>query len=283
MESHDIIIRGVHAQFGDARLTVYKIYQEVSDTDALPLRHSHFYYEIHRITSGEGTFWVSGQPQQVHEGEVFILPPHAEHCPLAGDAQEQVLALILEETDGEDGYFTYFHRTLQTCSAVPIALPPSLQQCFGDIFRRFEGSSFRDRFIQQAEVYRLIHAFFDRINHLQASPAPSARARQEAENDLTLEFLLNDFSSSLPEIAQRLGYSPRHTARLIRRKYGQSLGEIRQKSMIATAKDLLRRKPPLTLQTVAMQSGFLDAKAMNRAFIRWEGVSPGTYRSAENP
>ena len=74
MQPRDIIIHGVHAQFGDARLTVYKIFQPFPDTDALPLHHSHFYYELHHITDGEGHFSVCGSPQPVRAGDVFIAP-----------------------------------------------------------------------------------------------------------------------------------------------------------------------------------------------------------------
>jgi len=274
---NNIIIHGANAFFGDCQLTVYKVFHKIDEKETLLLNHSHFYYECHLIISGVGTSMVCGQPLQLHEGDMFILPPQIEHRPLIGDAQELVLALTLEKTGENDEYFTYFYNTLLQYSAVPISLPKSLQQCFTELFYRFDSELFRDRFLQQMEIYRFIYSFFDHLNRRKASTAVE-KVCPSAKKDLMLEFMINDISYSLPNIAEKLGYTSRHTARLIRKKYGMSLGEIRQKDMVTTAKELLHRKPPLTLQDIAIQCGFSGIKALNRTFLRHEGISPAEYR-----
>ncbi|WP_148861502.1 AraC family transcriptional regulator [Marinobacter fonticola] len=81
---------------------------------------------------------------------------------------------------------------------------------------------------------------------------------------------------TLPEVAQRLGVSPRKLQRQLERHglgFRQRVGEIR---VGEAAERLLRSTLPV--RQVAEQTGFSDQASFTRAFRRVFGLTPGQYR-----
>lgn len=95
---------------------------------------------------------------------------------------------------------------------------------------------------------------------------------------VTLDFLVNDLRVPLQDMSQQLGYTTRHVARLIRRKYGMNLREILQKRMLSSAKELLLRQPLHSIKTVATMSGFSGTHAMYNCFEKFGDDSCGIQK-----
>ena len=100
----------------------------------------------------------------------------------------------------------------------------------------------------------------------------------ESNLPLMLENMVYDFRYSLPEIAERLGYSRRHVSRLIRQKYGMSLSSLRESIMFFSAKMIMQENPDARFQEILEKSGFMSATALYRAFMKYENCSPSDYR-----
>jgi len=184
----------------------------------------------------------------------------------------------LEMVDGETGYYSYFHESLQSIAGVPLDLSPLLMEkflIFNDYYKR---PTFRDRCLQKTAAYELVTGLFDHINGFQTVIQQHTALNKEDNKTLLLEVLINDPNLPLYMIAQKLGYSVRHTARLIHQIYGRNLSEIRQLKMVSSAKKLLVQSPRISLENVAKQSGFSDRETMQRIFLRWEKVTPTEYR-----
>lgn len=275
---------GVHTDFGNARLTLFRI-RSARETTAklkhntvLTLNHSHSYFECHLFISGQGGLSVAGEEVLFREGEMLILPPGVEHFPLdTGDCKEIVLALTLEKLDRTGEYYRYFRESLESFSTEALILPQALVDQLTEFYNRFEDNTFRMRCFQQAEAYHVVCSLFDCINGLSMETAIPP-ASEEEDSDVTLDFLVNDLRVPMQDLSQQLGYTPRHVARLIRRKYGMSLREIRQKRMLSSAKELLLRQPPLSIESVATMSGFSSAYAMYNCFEKKLGMTPAEYR-----
>lgn len=105
--------------------------------------------------------------------------------------------------------------------------------------------------------------FMQRLHHLLAELLTEALPKREP----TLEVL-----------SQRLGYSPRTLQRKL-----QMAG-----TSFQTVLDTLRQQlayqylqnPQITNSEIAWLLGFSEDSAFNRAFRRWQGMSPGSYRKA---
>lgn len=140
-----ITIHGIHVIFGDADLTFYRILHmkdinELSEgEEPLFQLHSHSYYEFHVITSGNASFEVDGNNYRVKKGELFIIPPNAMHYAFRGNSNlnEIVIALTVNRTVGEEGFFEYFDSSLNFASLVPLEL----------------GESFYDRILNFHNMY----------------------------------------------------------------------------------------------------------------------------------
>lgn len=81
----------------------------------------------------------------------------------------------------------------------------------------------------------------------------------------------------IADLAAELGVHPVHLARVFRKAWGCSPGDLLRWRRIERAIDLLRRKD-LVLAEVALASGFADQSHMTRAFQAQCGMTPCGYR-----
>ncbi len=82
---------------------------------------------------------------------------------------------------------------------------------------------------------------------------------------------------SVPEMARRMGITPRHFARLFRAEVGVTPAAWVENVRIEAARRLLEDGLAAPKQ-VATQCGFADADTLRRAFQRQIGVTPAEYR-----
>lgn len=282
-----IVVSQTRAHIGDAMLTLFRVDgnepQEGGDGDGSRLLHTHVYHECHLLIRGETTFFIDGSEIPMSAGQMLIIPPLKGHLPFRegdadrGGAEEIVFCLTLENTLGESGFFAYFQTTLMYAACVPIGLSDELTQRFIRFQGGFDGQDLRARCMQMTEVYPLIYALFDAINGY-ALPGKVKTEVGGRATAVTLDYMVNDPSCTLSDIARTLGYSYRHTARLIRETYHDSLHSIRRSYMLSSAKTLLRENPTMTLEQVAIQSGFSCVNTLIRTFRDAEQMTPTEYR-----
>ncbi len=266
-------------EYPGARIGIYKVWTEPSTEDAVPTLHAHETYEIHLATEGAYTFTVSGRAVPLQRGQFLILPPGVEHysCDHTGDCTLVSLNFSLEKTDEPDGFYPYFRCALDGCAENPCAASRALIQCISD----FANESFDLR----ANVYcrlkvlasQIVYHLFSDIDGFGVEKAATKSTHRIHSTAYLVECLVNEPSYTLSDISVRTGYSPRHVTRIIQSMYGKSLREIRVERSVEHAKTLLRTTDK-TVEEIATQTGFGTALAMRRAFLKREGVSPGTYR-----
>ena len=228
-------IYGVDAVFGDAKFTLCRITvidhniensQQASDKQV----HSHSYYELHIITSGTAILRFEEEEVTIGCGNLLVIPPNVVHhsCVTIGmDSHEIVLGLYLSDMDEKTGYYHYFKNSLDQVNGMPLALPPQLLHRFISFYELFDSVRFRDRCLQTLTAHEIIVGLFDQINGLSDSTSEYKASRCQNEQHMMLETLVNGSFYTISEIAQSLGYSERHTARLIKQVYGKTLSAIR--------------------------------------------------------
>ena len=283
------------AQIGDAAFTLYRVdfapeqgenkasayEEELRSSDYFDIYHSHFYYEMHVITGGEAHLCVDQTDYRISCGEIFIIPPHTAHFAIVRadrQASNIVLCLRMEQKGAETGEYARFMDTLQENSCIARPLSPELLYQFMALHSCLAGKRFRDHCRRQMLAYDVLVGLFEQFDGLRGPETFDA----EDVSDKALFELENCINSaekySLQEIAERLGYAPRHTARLIRQLYGKNLQEIRQQSSIAAVRRMLVLYPDMSLREIADKTGFSGVAAMNRAFKESEGMLPAAWR-----
>ena len=97
---------------------------------------------------------------------------------------------------------------------------------------------------------------------------------------VTMDVMVTTPQYSLEDIASILGYSYRHTARLIRKTYGRSLADIRQQFILNSAKTQLLAHPTKAVDAIAEQCGCSDTHMLIRIFRKYENMTPTEFRRA---
>jgi AraC-like DNA-binding protein len=84
---------------------------------------------------------------------------------------------------------------------------------------------------------------------------------------------------SVSGIADEYGFTVSHLSRTFKSVVGTGLLEYIQKLRVEKAKELL--EGGASVNDAAVGSGYLDAKALTRAFKKYEGITPGSYRDSK--
>ncbi|MBQ8510822.1 MAG: AraC family transcriptional regulator [Clostridia bacterium] len=272
LTNDSIVIRGAEALFGDARFTLYRITITTPKTGETGtpggLSHTHSFWELHIIISGAARFLIGSRTVEVSCGEILMIAPQAAHYPcepLGDTSKDIVLGLTLERVDGESGFYRYFSDSLTAASCRPLTLPAGLLHRFAALHGLFDSTRLRDRCLLKVTADEIIMGLFEQINGFNAGQTGVRRQMSREELHMMLESLINSPSCSLAAIARNLGYSERHTARLIKQIYGKNLNQIRQEQMLSAAKRILAESPELPLGEAAMRAGFGSEKALRMA------------------
>lgn len=127
------------------------------------------------------------------------------------------------------------------------------------------------------------HALFDAVSTLLVRHAgqrpPIQRMRQDTARVNAMKARLTDDLTeplSLAELAQTVGLSTFHAARLFTRETGLAPHAWRNQMRVNRALEALRAGVPVT--DVAAASGFTDQSHFTRHFKKTFGVSPGRWR-----
>jgi AraC-like DNA-binding protein len=88
-----------------------------------------------------------------------------------------------------------------------------------------------------------------------------------------------DQGLSVSGIADEYGFTVSHLSRTFKSVIGIGLLEYIQKLRVDKAKELLEEGA--SVNDAAVGSGYLDAKALTRAFKKYVGTTPGSYRDSK--
>lgn len=273
--------------FGDAEVTVYRIRKDTEQQQVSSTMHTHVYYECHVIMHGSASIRFEKRQIVIPKEGFVIIPPGTKHfaCELMQDAENSdtdlVLGITLQSVKAEQledrGYYQAFSSALQNVSCCPLTLEEDLQALLMQFFFGMESGGFRKRGMQKVMAYQVVFSLLDAIGGFQTVSTVAADVIQTDKQSVELDWLVNSHVS-LQEIAKEMGYTPRHTARLIRQRYALSLGEIWQMQRLNTAKKIVWQCPEASMQQIAIQSGFSSVDGMRRAFLKWEHMTPTEYR-----
>lgn len=86
-----------------------------------------------------------------------------------------------------------------------------------------------------------------------------------------------DQALSLDELAQQVGFSPYHFARVFRESTGHSPHQFVLRQRIEYAKRLVKKRD-IPLTQVALDSGFANQSHLTQMFKRFLGITPKSYR-----
>jgi AraC-like DNA-binding protein len=145
----------------------------------------------------------------------------------------------------------------------------------------FTGLSFPGGLLDRPQLHR--HGELSAILRLQAEREMSRISRGLDEAERLRQYLLVQRPSRMPDMktaARDMGVSARSMRRKLARK-GLSYRALVQSVRETLAAQLLG-DPNRTIQEVAHALGFADSTAFHRAFKRWKGTTPGSFKKVRD-
>lgn len=223
--------------------------------------------------------------QHIHQGELFLSPGGSPPTELRwrslAPEPDQTLRLLLNTE--------LLSRTAQEiadCDYTRLALiqhpglqDPVLTQIGLALWRELEqpspaGKLYAQTAAQMIAVHLLRH--YLAVGRAFKDPSQGLTHQQMRRvMDFIQAHLAQDLS--LEALAQQIGFSPYHFARLFRQTTGESPHQFVLRQRIERAQHLLE-KADLPLVHIALESGFADQSHLTQAFKRHLGLTPRAYR-----
>jgi len=271
--------------FDDVCIKIYGNRNEIAqieEMENLPDNqlHSHLMWECHIVTLGSVDFQFEREMIPLQAGEMLWIPPNMLHYPFPKESQnsEIVYHFTIEGAARNGSLYSYFSETLDEMKCRTIRLNHELLHRFIKLSDLFKCMTIRDYCYLQKEAYACIFMLFDSFNGFRFRDNRRNTFMCSDNKLILLEKGIQNARYSLKDIAEELGYTPRHTARLIRQIYGKCLYDLRDEMGLPTACKFIRETPELPLETVAYQSGFRSYHSMRRAFKKLKNTTPAQYR-----
>jgi AraC-like DNA-binding protein len=234
------------------------------------------YTVIHAVTRGTAFVVFEGCRQEVHPGEVFVLPPGAAHRYGTGSGEACGFAWV--ELDGEE--------SARLARAIVDERGPVIRRPSSGAFEAFIPRLFgllgegRPSGPDYGEVSKLAYGMLVDLLAAgwgQAGPSgadarylPVRRAMDKVQADLSARL-------SIEVLAREAGLSPAYFARLFRRLSGLTPARYVELARVEAARERLRLGDE-TLEAMAEALGFCTASHLVRVFRRNEGLTPIAYR-----
>jgi AraC family transcriptional regulator len=201
--------------------------------------------------------WQSFSSEPLH-----ILYISLSHTLLTRTAQEM--------TNGDPAHLTLVERAgFQD---------PLLTQIGLALWRELEHPTPARLYAQTAAQMLAVHLLQHYTSSPETRPADAPGLVPRQLNHL-LDFILTHLNQdlSLETLAQQVGFSPYHFARLFQQATGESPHQFILHQRIERAKQLLR-ETTMPLTQVALESGFAHQSHLTRVFKRYLNLTPRTYR-----
>jgi len=273
----------IKVEFGDACFILYLYQGQITEQRQFQgyprnLYHQHPYYEIQFILNGKISGNIQNKRYLVEKGKVFLIPPGTIHLTEYDDTEFSriCLNLTLEKTAGEEGCHAYFQELLDRCAGHAYCFSDTILKQVLFFNKMTPDGSIENLCQYKIRAYELIHQLFRELDN---NAVGSDIKNHVSDNDLMVQLqdMVCDIRYPLCVIAERIGYSERHTSRLIQQIYGKSLLKLRHTTMLESAKRLFEENPAISVQDVAARTGFSSPTALYRAFQKYENCSPSTY------
>lgn len=215
--------------------------------------------------------WGAASSYEVRWWSLSALPTQTLHLRLT----RELVAGVAEHVFGvELGRLELVGRT---CFRDPL-----LSQVAFALWRELEqpvpaGKLYAQTAAQLLAVHLVQHYAASRPPLNAAPPSPSGLNERQLQQ--VLEFIRTHLGEdlSLDTLAQQVGFSPYHFARLFRRALGASVHEVVLRQRLEHARWLLQ-ETEMPLAQVAVACGFADQSHLTRVFRQQVGRTPRAYR-----
>ncbi len=289
LHASDPIGRLARVNFFAGGEDVAVVYHKVSSATSM---HVHEFFELVFVEEGELIHRYGASSHHVRAGDLFIVNPnipHAYDLTPSGPAKiwnvlltEDALGLLSVETEMSPlvQEIVGMERNLLRCRHVSFEPPDDamISDAIKHMWREYEGKRHGYRTILKGQLMMILGNLSRAINASNQSFEPKGGWNAVGE---IIRYIVENCDRPLAaaDLAARAGWSPDHLNRLVKRVTGDTVQEYIGRVRTARAARLLLTQD-WTVDRVARQVGYGDARAFRRAFKRYFQVTPAEFRTA---
>lgn len=273
------------AHEGDDRFL--KMWQvQVDPADRILREHRHINFEIAIVMEGEGVYHTTTGIHPMQPGDVFVFSGNEPHCIvkiLPGGLKLvnlhfnwQFFSRSCPMADSDPNLF--FAHKKGFCSRIPKDRAEGLAGLMRQVMEEFRQ---QPRQYESAVAACVNLMLVELIRHLDYYE-PQEGTRRAVDKILQgVRFIDGHFCEdiTLEQIAEKCGVTPNYFSKLFHECFQVKLWDYITGKRIDRAKRLLRTEETMTVLDIAVTCGFHNTANFNRAFLKFTGITPSTYKN----
>lgn len=211
-------LNSVSIDYKGATVRVLDFYSNKAGTGNI-VRHSHKTWELHFAINGNYKYVFDGKIVELSAYQMLIIPPNTPHDNVLwpnNNYRFSALCLDLGKDIEDNEMSSFFNEVLSANALKPINVTPSLLKHCELLKQNHLYDTIQGTCKLQAEASAFIYELFSVLGGFKL-PHTKTRISNPDDIPLLLAELVNGRDMTLKDIAEVIGYSTRHTARLIKK------------------------------------------------------------------
>lgn len=275
-------------------------FQNAQDNDILviqhdrytpPVSHNHDFYELLYVYEGEFIQQINATRFTMHSGDFCLIPPRVDHA-LDVCNYSIVLNILIKKSAFQDIFLnilrgdnilsTFFLGNTYSSNVNDYIIfhtsgDTRLQKIVLDMCMEAIN---RERYHRQMLQTNLLLLFgFLLRDYEDSCELPTIKKKKDIQDFGILRYIEENYQTlTLPDLADRFHYSPRHMSHRLKQITGMNFTEYLLQKRMEEAADLLTNTN-IKIGAIAEMTGYNNQEHFIRSFRKYYGASPGEYRA----
>lgn len=234
-------------------------------------------YLFHVVIKGKGVLEIGGRTYPIHEGQVFLIPPHTATTYRADDQDPWAYGWI-----GCTGYRV--DRILEQMGFTKDCPVLDVHNTTG-LFQRILSIMHMHRISMSNEMFRTseLLRFFGLVMENRENEHPEVRTySSDAYAQVAMKYLNDNYMKKIKisDLANTIGIERSYLSHIFCEAYEKSPQQYLMQIRMEKARELLQ-ETELRISEVASRVGYPDALAFSRTFRKEHGQSPSEFRESQ--
>lgn len=247
--------------------------------------HCHPEIELYYCTEGSYLLRIDQTEYFLKKGDLAIIGSMVPHELPESDPSIQAKALVLEV--GPVMLGNYFQQLAGNPFSHPMYF--NLQESHRELFELLEETEYLrenptpfSNLMIRGNLYKIFAYILKDCTAQSEDSHRSKKMMSVLHVETALEHIRNNYAQPIPveEVATLCGYSKSNFCKIFKQITGQTFHAVLNDHRLRVACTLLR-EAQLSVEQIALQVGFSDAKSFCRGFKAVYGISPGEYRKQQ--
>lgn len=254
-----------------------------------PYEHDHEFFEIVYVLSGKCENNIFGSTDTLRQGDLCLMSPSVKHSIwtengliinilIRRSTIQNVFADIFRGSGIISDFFTnsIYLLDFATCLIFRTQGDKYIREQILEMF----GEQINADIYSESIISSMLMIFFNKLarGYKNTAEYPQTVKKQNDSVSQIVSMITENFADiTLPDIADKLGYSVVYCSRYIKRITGYTFSGLLKKIRLQKAEDLLRNTA-LSISEISAVCGYENPENFNRTFRCCYGMSPSAFR-----